>query len=162
PGAIYTVSAQDKANGGVNLTITTTGSAPCTEIQDFVTLAIPPAPTSTVNAGFDQILCQDVDSVSLLGLFTIAGGAQWSIITPGATGTFTPSDSTLEAIYLPSAADKALGTVTLRLTTSQNGICVPAFDDMTVTFTAPPTVSTSAVSPVCADVASIALTDNIT
>jgi len=156
---IYTPSAQDIANGGVNVTITTTGSAPCAEVQDFMTMTIYPAPTSQVNAGFDQSVCKDVTSVQLDGVVTIAGGGRW---TSSGSGSFAPNDSTLNASYIPSAADKASGNVILTLTTIHNGICNPGSDDIKITFTPSTTAAIAAIPNPCEDVNSVTISGSFT
>lgn len=152
PLSTYTPSAQDKTNGGVNLTITTTGSAPCAEIQKFVTLSISPAPSSSVNAGLNQEICKDAEEVQLQGIITIAGGGKWTKVSASAGGSFFPNDSTLTAKYIPSPQDTTAGIVTLRLTTTNNGICNAAFDEMNITFTETPKVTITNIPSVCSDV----------
>lgn len=49
------------------------------------------------------------------------------------TGTFSPSNTTLNAIYNPSAADITAGTVTLTL--NATGACSAASDFMIITIT---------------------------
>jgi gliding motility-associated-like protein len=156
---VYTPSVQDIANGGVNLTITTTGSAPCAEVQDFMTISILPAPTSQVNAGFDQSVCKDVTSVHLDGAVTIALGGKW---TTSGSGSFSPNDSTLNASYVPSAADKSTGNVTLTLTTIHNGICNPGSDDMKITFTPSTTAAIAAIPNPCEDVNTVSISGSFT
>lgn len=93
-----------------------------------VTIIVQPA--ATVNAGPDQVICEG-NSATLAG--TVGGGASsgtWS----GGTGTFDPDANTLNAIYTPSAAEVAAGTVTLTLTTNDpDGPCKAAFDSMVIT-----------------------------
>lgn len=131
----YTPSSADTAAGSVTLTFTTTNNGACTADNDQITITFTDAPTA--NAGPDQTVCANNADVSLNGVVTIAGGGDW---TSTGTGTFTPSSSTLNATYTPSAADTAAGTITLYLTTTLNGGCLPAVDSMIVTITDGPTV----------------------
>ncbi len=77
-------------------------------------MTITPAPT--VDAGFDQSICSDKNNINIEGRITVATGALW---TSDGTGTFSPNANSLQAIYVPSAADKNTnGTITLTLTTN--------------------------------------------
>jgi hypothetical protein len=39
----------------------------------------------------------------------------------GGAGTYNPNNTTLNAVYTPTAAERTAGTVTLTLTTTGNG-----------------------------------------
>ncbi|MBU0765732.1 MAG: T9SS type A sorting domain-containing protein [Bacteroidetes bacterium] len=97
---------------------------------DTFTLTVSVQPTAA--AGNDQAVCADGQGVYLNGSVTGASGCVWS--TTG-TGTFIPSATILDAVYMPSADDLATGNVILTLTTTGNGACSAATDDITVTFT---------------------------
>ncbi|HMT00399.1 MAG TPA: choice-of-anchor J domain-containing protein, partial [Saprospiraceae bacterium] len=87
---------------------------------------------ATANAGQDVTICASTTSINLLGVIggTVSTGT-WS--TTG-TGSFTPSTSTLNAIYTFSAADTAANVVTLILTSADpTGACPTAIDSMVVT-----------------------------
>ncbi|RYE12119.1 MAG: T9SS type B sorting domain-containing protein, partial [Sphingobacteriales bacterium] len=56
------------------------------------------------------------------------------------TGTFVPSATDLNAVYVPGAADIAKGNVTLQLTTTGTGNCLVASDTRQVTITTAPKV----------------------
>lgn len=131
----YTPSAADTAAGSVVLTFTSTNNGACASDNDQITITFTDAPTA--NAGPDQTVCANNANVSLNGNITIAGGGDW---TSNGSGTFSPSSATLNATYIPSAADTAAGTVTLYLTTTSNGGCLAAIDSMVVTITDGPTV----------------------
>jgi len=81
-----------------------------------------------VNAGPDQARCAS-DIINLAG--SVTGGTTTGIWTTSGSGTFAPNATTLNATYTPSVADKALGTVTLTLTSTGN--CTPRNDAMVVT-----------------------------
>jgi gliding motility-associated-like protein len=83
----------------------------------------------TANAGVDQMVCASSPSVSLSGAVTGVTTGIWS----GGTGTFSPSATTLNATYTPSATEITNGTVTLILTTTNNGPCPAGVDSMTIT-----------------------------
>ncbi len=96
---VYTPSAAEITAGVVTLTLTTNDPAgPCSAVNDVIVISINPA--ATVNAGLDQIMCSS-GTVTLAG--AIGGGAvsaTWS----GGSGSDAPNNTTLNAIYTPSAA----------------------------------------------------------
>lgn len=102
-----------------------------------------PAPI-TVDAGVAQTICEG-DNVTLAGAVTVATGGVWS----GGTGVFSPSATTLNATYTPSAGDIAAGTVTLTLQTTGNGSCPAQTDDMILTIESQPDAGTPAPITVC-------------
>ena len=66
-----------------------------------------------------------------------ATGGTWS----GGTGTYAPNNTTLNAVYTPSAAEYAAGSVTLTLTTNDpTGPCTFASSNVTFTFFPTPVV----------------------
>jgi gliding motility-associated-like protein len=162
----YKPSAQDKANGGVIFRIASTGIVECDSSFDYKTLVIIPSPVAAVNAGFDQTICKDETSVQLAGFIQIATAAVWNcggFPCTGGVNSFLPDSTDLNAKFIPTAADKAAGTVTLRLTTtSGNGICKPVYDELTLTIIDIPVVTAGASQKVCADTAGIQLNGLIT
>ncbi|WKZ65678.1 MAG: gliding motility-associated C-terminal domain-containing protein [Flavobacteriales bacterium] len=143
--ATYTPTPAEIAAGTLTLTLTSTGNNTCTAVSDSRVITFTPAPT--VDAGANGTVCANNASINLNGSVTVATGAIWS----GGTGTFTPNNSTLNAIYLPSAAERAAGTVTLTLTTVGNGTCSPVSDQVTYTITPAPTANAGADRVLCAN-----------
>jgi len=141
--AVYTPSPSEITAGTATLTLSTTGNGPCTATIDNTTITITDAPTA--NAGADQTVCGNNADVTLNGSVTIASGGQWS----GGLGVFTPNNNDLNAVYSPSASEIALGSVTITLTTTGNNNCNPEFDDMTITFTPPPSADAGLDITVC-------------
>jgi gliding motility-associated-like protein len=154
--AVYTPSAGEIATGSLTLTLTSTGNGNCIPVTDNVTYNFSPAPTA--NAGADQIACANNANITLNGSVTVATGGAWS----GGTGTFTPNANTLNAVYTPSAADIAAGTVTLTLTTTGNGDCLPVSDNVVINFTPAPTASAGSDQTVCANNAVVSLNGSVT
>ncbi|HVD98758.1 MAG TPA: gliding motility-associated C-terminal domain-containing protein [Cytophagaceae bacterium] len=160
--AIYTPSQLDKDNGGVTLSLKTTGVTQCDTVVDYVVLQIVPSPVATVYAGANQIICRDESHAQLDGVIQVATAARWDCQGAPCSGTFQPSDSDLEAKYLPSAADTAAGTVILRLTTTAgNGICAPNYDEMQLTILDVPKVNAGIPQTVCADTSGITLNGSV-
>ncbi|MBA3901971.1 MAG: SprB repeat-containing protein, partial [Bacteroidetes bacterium] len=79
------------------------------------------------NAGADINICKDNLEAQLNGSVQAASGGVWI----GGTGTFLPDANTLNATYVPSAAEVSSGSVTLSLVTTGNGSC-PADTDLVV------------------------------
>lgn len=73
----------------------------------------------TANAGNDITVCAQSPAAQLNGTITAASGGIWS----GGSGTINPSNTSLNALYTPSAAEVAAGFANLILTTTGNGTC---------------------------------------
>lgn len=82
----------------------------------------------TANAGADLTICADNPVAQLSGQITAASGGVWS----GGLGTFIPNNTTLNAQYIPSAAEISSGNATLVLTSTGNGTCPPASDTVVI------------------------------
>lgn len=129
----YIPSDLDSIISPIELILTSTG--PCPQIKDTLVLTVTPSPI--VNAGPNQTVCGNNANVSLNG--TVSGGAttgSWS--SPNGTGNFTPSAAALNATYIPSNADTALGQVTLVLTSTGPATCNDETDTMLVSITDAP------------------------
>ncbi|ABG59172.1 CHU large protein, possible SAP or adhesin AidA-related protein [Cytophaga hutchinsonii ATCC 33406] len=150
---IYYPTAADKLAGKVKLAAVTTGNGSCLPVRDTIEITITPIPT--VNAGSDISICADTNNVKLAGSSTIAGGVKW---TSTGTGTFTPSAFVANASYIPSNDQ----TVTLTLTTTNNGTCKPVSDDLLVLVAPKPVVDAGTDKTVCANVTQVLLTGTVT
>jgi gliding motility-associated-like protein len=134
--AQYIPSAADRAAGSVVLTLSSTSKDNCNIATDNTTIKFQLLPA--VDAGPDQSVCSQDPSVQLAGSITIPGGTFWS---SSGSGNFSPSANSLNATYLPSAADEQNGSVTLVLHAQNPGTCYIPTDTMTVKFMPPPTIS---------------------
>jgi gliding motility-associated-like protein len=112
--------------GAGTYTVTVTDQASCSAVSSSVTVTVLPAVTA--NAGSNMTLCSNGNSVNLNGSIQNATGGLWS----GGSGTFSPSNTSLNVSYTPSAADRAAGFVNLVLETTGNGGCPPAYDTVRV------------------------------
>src|SRR5205814_722176 len=149
--ATYNPSAGDIAAGTVTLTLTSTNNAGCAPVTSQITITITPAPT--INAGPDQTVCANNAVVTLNGTFiTSTGSGTWS--TSG-TGIFNPNNTTFNAMYIPSAADVASGSVTLTLTSNNNGNCSVVTSTIILIYTAPPSDNAGGDQTVCANNANV-------
>ena len=143
--AVYTPSAADIAAGSVTLTLTTNDPAgPCGFVTSTMVLTINPAATAT--AGSAATICAG-GTYTLAGV--IGGSATSSTWSTSGTGTFN-NVALLGAIYTPSAADIAAGTVTLTLTTNDPaGPCPAATSSLILTINPLPTVSAGSPATIC-------------
>jgi gliding motility-associated-like protein len=129
----YAPSPTDITGNYITIYLETTSNGLCNSDKDSVVIAFTPAPV--VNAGIDLFACTNVPAVDLAGLVlgpTTTG--TWS----GGAGTYTPDANTLTAQYTPTAGEITSGSVTLTLTSSNNGNCLSANDQVDISFVAPP------------------------
>ena len=106
-------------------------------------------PAATANAGVDQTICAN-GSATLAGS---VGGTATSGIWSGGAGTFSPNNTTLNAVYTPSAAEISAGSVNLILTTNDPdgaGPCSAATDFMVLTINPLATVNAGLAQTICA------------
>ena len=122
---------------------TTNSTTGCTS-TDVVVVTVDAV--ATANAGSPQSVCTG-NGITLAGAIGgSATGGTWS----GGTGTYAPNNTTLNAVYTPSAAEILAGTVTLTLTTNDpTGPCTFASSNVTFTFFANPVVAFPAVPAGC-------------
>jgi len=151
--AIYVPSVAD-LGGDVDITLTSTGA--CTPASNVAKITFTPAPI--VDAGSDIVACKNNVSVTLSGSVT---GSTTVGVWSGGTGTYNPNPNTLNAVYTPSAAEIAAGTVTLTLT-SIYGTCNPESDDVKITYIAAPTVDAGIAQSICSNNPNVTLAGSIT
>ena len=154
--AVYSPSAAELSSGSVTLTLESTGNGTCSPVTDVVTYNFTPSPT--VEAGSDQSVCGNNADVNLLGSVTVATGGQWS----GGSGTFNPNANSLNAIYTPTAAEIASGSLKLFLTTTGNGTCNSVTDSLTISFTPSPSANAGTDQTICENNSDILLSGSIT
>jgi hypothetical protein len=107
------------------------------------------------NAGSDKTVCTNVATISLTG--TNAGQTASYLWTTSGTGTFSVPTA-LITTYTPSAADKALASITLTLTaTKTSGSCRASTDSMVLYFQKNPVASAGIDQTIC-ESATVSLT----
>ena len=153
--AAYSPTAGEIASGNVILTLTTTGNGNCSAVSDQMQISFTAAPT--VSAGSNQIVCANNAVTTLNGSFAGASGILWS----GGSGTYNPNNTTTNAIYTPSVGEKAAGTVTLTISTTGNGTCLPVNDNMIITINPTPQVSAGTDIFACANKATVNLSGTV-
>jgi gliding motility-associated-like protein len=154
--AVYSPTVDEINVGSVTLTLTSTGNGSCNAVSDQIAIFYSSSPT--VNAGNDQVLCANNAVATLGGNVSIAGGGQWT----GGLGIFLPNNNTLNATYSPTASEISSGLIQLTLTTTSNGSCNAVSDQMTIAFTAAPTVNAGSDISVCGNNALVSLNGSFT
>jgi gliding motility-associated-like protein len=133
--SVINITGTPIASGSFNYTITLTGG--CGLITRGGSITVNPA--ATVNAGPDQAICA-MGTASLNGA---VGGSAVSGSWSGGTGSYAPNNLALNAVYTPSAGERASNTVTLTLTTNDPaGPCPAVTDQVTISIGAPLTAAT--------------------
>lgn len=142
----YVPNPVDTTVKPVNIILTSSG--PCPQLKDTLKVTVKPAPL--VNASVDQIVCGNNSAVTLNG--NVSAGSTTGIWSSTGTGSFSPNNTTFNAIYHPSSADTAAGSVSLVLTSTNNGICALERDTMLVTINKAPVADAGPASfSVCAN-----------
>jgi len=156
--AMYTPTAAEIAAGGVTLTLVTNDPAgPCLAATDAMHITIDPA--ATANAGADQTVCAASPQAQLAG---IVGGGATSGTWSGGAGTFNPSRSALNAVYTPTAAEIAAGSVVLILGTNDPaGPCGAASDQVQLSFLPAAVANAGADVRVCASSPQVTLAGSV-
>jgi uncharacterized repeat protein (TIGR01451 family) len=135
----------------------TISNAPCPSSFAELTITISQAPT-TASAGGAQTICALGTTASLGGNTPSSGTGVWTIVTPGATGTFNPSASTPNAAFTHTGGT---GTITLRWTISSPP-CASSSADVVITITQPPTPATAGgAQTICAGSTTAGLGGNL-
>lgn len=140
---IYTPTLTEANGGLVTLTFTSNDPiGPCPSVIDTMLVIINQPPTA--NAGSPQYVCVG-SSITLAGTI---GGTATSATWSGGGGTYTPNNTTLNAVYLPSAAEFAADSVLLTLTTNDPaGPCTFSSSSVKFHFYKNPVVQFSADDP---------------
>lgn len=155
----YTPSPADLAADSVELYITSAGSFfACPDDEDTLVVYFTDPPV--VVAGPDQVVCSSTPAVTLGG--SVTGASTTGIWTTTGSGAFSPSDLDLNGDYLISSADTTSGSVTITLTSTNNGSCLAVVDSLTVTILDKPQVAITTDDSICANVSTINLTGTVT
>ncbi|MDF2449835.1 MAG: hypothetical protein K0R26_2339, partial [Bacteroidota bacterium] len=129
----YTPSASEISAGVVTLTLSSTNNGNCNQVKDVVQINLTPVPV--VSAGNNITVCENNATSALSG---VVSGPTTTGLWAGGTGTFTPGNSVLNALYFPSTSEIAAGSVTLTLGSTNNGNCNQVTDTVVIFITSPP------------------------
>ena len=122
-------------SGNKTVTLTITDVNGCTSTATLV-IVINPLPI--INAGANQTVCANNAQITLAGSVTNVTGGVW---TSNGTGTFSPSNTALNATYTPSAADITSGLLRFILSSNNSSPCATVRDTMFVTITSAPSTA---------------------
>jgi hypothetical protein len=139
---IYYPSAADKYTGEVTITLTVKSST-CEPVTNTMIIDLNMLPV--IKAGADQVICS-VDSAKLTPETIYAPYVAWS---SSGSGKFFPSSSTVNASYVPSAADIDAGNVKLTFTASNIAGCPTVVDDLNLKIDKPGTVDAGPDMTIC-------------
>jgi gliding motility-associated-like protein len=126
----YVASQADIDAGGVFLILTSTDNGSCFSESDSLFIDI--STGILVDAGEDREACIEAGSIQLFG--EISNGSTTGTWTTSGDGSFTPTANDPNATYLFTQNDIDNGSVTLTLTSTNNGICEEASDSFELTF----------------------------
>jgi gliding motility-associated-like protein len=152
----YAPSGADISAGSVTITLTSTNNGSCPPATSTLVINITPSPT--VNAGTGQTICSS-GTLALNG--TVIGGATTGNWTSSGSGSFNPSSSTLNGSYIPSAGDIAAGSVTLTLTSTNNGNCFAVSDTIIIGIRTLAVVNAGPNLGLCSSSGTVSLTGNV-
>lgn len=131
--ASYQPSIADISAGQIWIYLESTSNGSCVPVQDSLLVIFTPSPV--VNAGSNFIACSNTPSVDLAGVIS---GATTTGIWSGGAGTYSTSNTDLNATYIPTAGEIASGTLFLYLTSTNNGGCNAVQGNVQINFVAPP------------------------
>lgn len=126
PNAQYIPGTNDTISNATRIYLTTTGA--CLNLRDSIELNILDEPL--VNAGNDTLLAAGPNSGATIPLNPVVANVTSILWTTSGSGTFSPSDTSLNATYTPSSQDYQNDTVILVL--NGFGGCYPAIDTIVV------------------------------
>ncbi|MCX7954704.1 MAG: gliding motility-associated C-terminal domain-containing protein, partial [Bacteroidales bacterium] len=152
----YIPTQSEILSGEVILTLTSTGNGNCNAVSDQVKITILPAPV--VEAGPNLTVCYNNPTVQLHGNIQNAGGGYWS----GGNGTFYPNNYYLNATYTLTQEELNNNTITLYLTSTENGNCLPETDSIIILVTPPPQAYAGSDITLCANELTFNLSGKIT
>ena len=137
----YFISDNDRTNGSILLTVTASGVGGCNNVSQTISVTFEDRP---VISPIDASACAGLAGVIPLNVSVInASSYEWKTL---GTGTFSPDEFTLNASYLPSVADQALGSITVRLIASS---CTSDSVDLEILFLEGPTATVPDDQDVC-------------
>jgi gliding motility-associated-like protein len=147
------VTFVNPATGQINLSASATGTytilndiaanGGCAPASHSFEIEILPGPS--VTAGNDAVVCTG-DLAALNATYTNAGGVIW---TSAGDGTFNPVDNSSITGYSIGVLDSTMGSVTLYVTTTDNGTCAAEVDSLELTINPQAIVQAGVNQSVC-------------
>lgn len=136
-------SQADIIAGQTTVYLTSTNNGNCFPVKDSIQVTFTPSPN--VNAGNNGFTCFNNPSIDLSG---VINGATGTGVWSGGAGIYSPGNTDLLTNYMPTAAEISSGSITLTLTSTNNGGCNADSDFVKVDFVQPPFANFS-VNNVC-------------
>jgi gliding motility-associated-like protein len=152
----YVISPGDIANVAVTLTLSSVNSIPCSEVQDTMMVTI--RTLANTNAGPNQVVCSNTDTISLIGI--ISAGGSTGAWTSNGTGTIS-SNTNLVTTYSMSVTDIISGSVIFTLTSTNNGGCPAVSDSAKIIIKQWATVNGGVDKNICSTTTNIAVTGTV-
>lgn len=150
-----TIKNVTMADSGIyKLNITVNG---CTSPTASIDVKINQLPHS--NAGPDQTVCRETAGIKLAGI--ISGGTTTGVWSTNGSGTFSPAANQLDAVYVPSAADRLVDFVVLTLSSTSKDDCSIATSTMKMIYSKFPGSNAGTDQEVCTQIATAALKGKI-
>jgi gliding motility-associated-like protein len=134
--------------GENNITLTITDASGLQSACSATVLVLDLGNPPTVSAGEDLNLCGNASNVILN---PILGEGVISVEWSGGLGNFQNGNTSASNIYIPTSAEIEAGSVTLTINAFGNSVCGSTSDNITITFSAAPTVFAGDDQQVCSD-----------
>lgn len=156
---VYVASPADTAAGSVTLVLTSTNFGNCAVETDTMVVTITNSPNVDAGPATDSV-CSNNALITLNG--TVWGPTTTGKWTSSGNGIFSPNNINLNATYSPDPSDILAGSVTIYLSSTNNGSCSAAVDSLVVTFTSSPSVNAGSNGFSCSNNPSFQLSGNVT
>lgn len=150
----YNINPADIPGGSIVFTLTSTNNGPCPAVSNTLSLSF--FTLAVVNAGPNQLICSNAGTIGLNGSSTNQGS--WA--TSGA-GTFSPSNSFLNATYSVTPADITTGFVTFTFSSANNGACPVVTDSVKIGIRTIASVVAGPSQSICSVQSSVPLNGNV-
>jgi gliding motility-associated-like protein len=131
-------------SGTVTVTLVVESDIGCV---DTATKDIEIIPLPIVDAGLDTAVCIGNPTLQLNGWIANGGTGFWT----GQGGIFTPTNTDLNATYIPSGGELTAGSTSLILTTDATAYCQSYTDTINIQYLDTPTIDAGIPINVCTD-----------
>jgi len=130
----YQPSPSDINSGEITLYLESTNNGTCTTAMDSIKVIFTASPV--VDAGINIIACINETAIDLAG---VVSGPTTTGIWSGGLGSYSTSDTDLNASYTPTASETSSGNLVLTLTSTNNSTCNSESNFVQIDFVAAPT-----------------------
>lgn len=132
----YHLSQADTSLSQLIFALTSTNNAGCNPVTSTVMITVNKPPAVIASTLHPVIKCANNATVSLNGTVSGTTTSTGLWLTEG-SGVFLPNNVALSSNYVPGPLDIENGSVKLILESTNNGLCFPVRDSVTVLFTEP-------------------------